>query len=116
MISSQSGNKAAFPRLLIHKEDGAAPAPAPVTFCEYADGADDLGGLVAVPLVSSLGLALAQTANDPLPWGSAERETASSVQPPNTGPVTEIEVPAGSNGTAPAFYDVAATFTFGQPE
>jgi hypothetical protein len=42
VISDQTGNAVILPRLLIHKQ--ADLVDAPITFCEYADGADNNGG------------------------------------------------------------------------
>jgi hypothetical protein len=107
VISGQSGNTVVYPRLLIHKEDGPG---APISFCEYADGADDAGGLVQIPLVPSLQDALGAT-EEPLAMGIGGTLDCGSDQP-YASPVTEIEVPAASNDASTAFYDVAATFTF----
>ena len=41
-----------YPRLLIHKQ--ADLANAPITFCEYADGANNNAGLAAIPRVPTL--------------------------------------------------------------
>jgi hypothetical protein len=112
VISSEAGNKRVHPRLLIHQEDGPE---APIEFCEFADGADNLEGLVQVPLVPSLLDALNET-EDPLNMGIGGTQDCLPGSPQVPGPVSEIEVPAASNGTSAAFYDVAATFTFGPPE
>ena len=53
MISSQSGSAQVYPRLLIHKQSGAA-LNLPITSCEYADGADNSGGLAPAPKVPTL--------------------------------------------------------------
>jgi hypothetical protein len=109
VISDQSGTTVVHPRLLIHKEDGAG---APITFCEYADGANNNAGLDQIQRVPTL--AAAETAMDtPLSMGIGGSLDCGSTQPPSpTGTVTEIWVPAASNGTSTAFYDVAATFAF----
>jgi hypothetical protein len=86
VISSQSGSAVVHPRLLIHKD-----LAAPITFCEYADGADNNAGLDTISLVPTLQDAVAAM-QTPLDMGN--------------GVVQEIDVPQG-------FYDVAATFAFG---
>ena len=49
----------------------------------------------------------------PLSMGIGGTLDCGSTQPPSpTGTVTEIWVPAASNGTSTAFYDVEATFVF----
>jgi hypothetical protein len=120
VISNQSGNAVVYPRLLIHKESGAivndGPPDAPIEFCEYVDGANNQLGLDQIPRVASL-----QDAEDamdtPLNMGIGGSldcdSTGQPVPPPVTGAVTEIWVPAAS-ATDPAYYDVAATFAFGQ--
>jgi hypothetical protein len=107
VISDQSGNALVHPRLLIHKEDTAG---APITFCEYADGANNNAGLDQIPRVPTLQDAVSalQTA---LSMGIGGSLDCGSTQP-YTPAVTEIWVPAASNGTATAFYDVAVTFAF----
>ena len=98
VISDQSGTRAVHPRLLIHKEVGAG-----VTYCEYADGANNNAGLAQAPLVASF--ADAEDAMDtPLSMGIGGTLDCGSTQP-YTPAVTEIWVPEG-------FYDVAATFAF----
>ena len=101
-----------YPRLLIHKEDGASASPAPITFCEFADGANNNAGLAQIPRVPSLQDAVTAM-NTPLGMGIGGTLDCGSTQP-YTPAVTEIWVPAGSNGTATAYYDVAATFTFAE--
>jgi len=102
VISDQAGNAFVHPRLLIHKDSGTA-----ITFCEYADGANNIAGLDQITLVPTL--VAAETAMDtPLNMGIGGSLDCGSTQPPAgpDGVVTEIWVPAG-------FYDVAATFAFG---
>jgi Collagen triple helix repeat (20 copies) len=109
VISSQSGNAAVHPRLLIHKQADLANSP-PVTFCEYADGANNNAGLAVVPRVSSFQDAV-NAMQAPLSMGIGGSLDCGSTQP-FTPEVTEIWVPAAS-AVDSAFYDVAATFTFG---
>jgi hypothetical protein len=104
----RSGTTLVHPRLLIHKQDGGG---APITYCEYADGANNSAGLAQIPRVPTLGDA-ASAMQTPLSMGIGGSLDCGSTQPPSpTGTVTEIWVPAASNGTSTAFYDVAATFT-----
>jgi len=109
VISDQSGNALVHPRLLIHKEDSPG---APITFCEYADGANNNAGLDQIPRVPSLQDAVSAM-QTPLNMGIGGTLDCGSTQTyPITGVVTEILVPAASNGSSTAFYDVAATFAF----
>jgi hypothetical protein len=82
----------------------------PVTFCEYADGANNNAGLAVVPRVSSFQDAV-NAMQAPLSMGIGGSLDCGSTQP-FTPEVTEIWVPAAS-AVDSAFYDVAATFTFG---
>src|SRR5262245_27389488 len=109
VISDQSGNAAVHPRLLIHKQSGAV-ANAPITFCEYADGADNRAGLDQIPRVPSLQDAVSAL-QTPLSMGIGGSLDCGSTQTSITGVVTEIWVPA-ADATNPAYYDVAATFAF----
>ena len=109
VISDQSGNAAVHPRLLIHKQSGAV-ANAPITFCEYADGADNRAGLDQIPRVPSLQDAVSAL-QTPLSMGIGGSLDCGSTQTSITGVVTEIWVPAAT-ATDPAYYDVAATFAF----
>ena len=108
VISDQSGNALVHPRLLIHKQSGAI-ANAPIEFCEYADGADNNAGLDQIPRVPSLQDAVSAL-QTPLSLGIGGSLDCGSAQP-YTPAVTEICVPAAT-ATAPAYYDVAATFAF----
>ena len=105
VISDQTGNAVIHPRLLIHKDQAA-----PIVFCEYADGADNNAGLDQIPRVPSLQDAVSAM-QTPLNMGIGGTLDCGSAQP-YTPVVTEIWVPAASNGTSTAFYDVAATFAF----
>ena len=108
VISTQSGNAAVHPRLLIHKQ--ADLAAAPITFCEYADGANNNAGLAQIPRVPSFQDAVSAM-QTPLGMGIGGSLDCGSTQP-FTAEVTEIWVPAAS-AVDSAFYDVAATFAFG---
>ena len=94
---------------MIHKDPGTA-ADAPITSCEYADGAGTLTGLDQIGRVASLGEALdaMRTPLDMGIGGSLDCDSDQDYSPT----VSEIEVPAGSDIDT-AFYDVAATFSFG---
>jgi hypothetical protein len=107
VISDQSTDSAqVYPRLLIHKQANLANAP--ITFCEYADGANNSGGLASIPRVASQDAGTAM--QTPLSMGIGGSLDCGSTQA-YTPAVTEIWVPAASPADS-AFYDVAATFTF----
>src|SRR5262249_33375709 len=108
VISDQSGNALVHPRLLIHKQSGAM-LNAPITFCEFADGANNNAGLDQIQRVPSLQDAVTamQTPLSMGIGGSLDCGSAQTYAPA----VTEIWVPAAT-ANDPAFYDVAATFTF----
>jgi hypothetical protein len=108
VISTQSGNATVHPRLLIHKQ--ADLANAPITFCEYADGANNNAGLALIPRVPTLAGAVSAM-QTPLSMGIGGSLDCGSTQT-FTPEVTEIWVPAASASDS-AFYDVAATFQFG---
>jgi hypothetical protein len=108
VISAQSGNALVHPRLLIHKEDGPG---APITFCEYADGANNNAGLAQIPRVPTLADAVTAM-QTPLSMGIGGTADCVTGSPPAPPEVTVISVPAASNGTSTAFYDVGATFAF----
>ena len=110
VISSQTGTANFFPRITIHKVDGAAAAPAPLTFCENADGANNNLGFDQVARVATLAEALVAM-QTPLTMGIGGSLDCGAGQP-YTPSVTEIWVPAGSNGTAPAQYDVWVSLAF----
>ena len=97
-----------YPRLLIHKQ--ADLANAPITFCEYADGANNNAGLAGIQRVPTLADAVTAM-QTPLSMGIGSSLDCGSTQP-YTPDVTEIWVPAASAADS-AFYDVAATFSFG---
>jgi hypothetical protein len=101
VVSNQSAaNATVHPRLLIHKDLGA------ITFCEYADGANNNAGLAQIPRVPTLAEAVVAM-QTPLTMGIGGSLDCGSTQPyPPDGEATEIWVPQG-------FYDVWATFAFG---
>jgi hypothetical protein len=107
VISAQSGNALVHPRLLIHKEDSPG---APMTFCEYADGANNNAGLDQISRVPTAAAAVTAM-QTPLNMGIGGTLDCGSGQT-YSPVVTEIDVPASSNGTSTAFYDVAAAFAF----
>ena len=111
VISSQTGTAAFYPRLVVHKEDNPG---APMTFCEYADGATNNLGIDQVQRVPTLGAAVAamQTQRN-LGIGGTLDCGATGQTNPVSGIVKEIWVPASANGTGTAFYDVSATLGFG---
>ena len=107
MISDQSGTAVVHPRLLIHKQ--ADLAALRITFCEYADGANNNAGLDPISRVPTLAAAVSRDGT-PLSMGIGGSLDCGSTQP-YTPAVTEIWVPAASAADT-AFYDVAATFAF----
>jgi hypothetical protein len=113
VVSTQTGDVEFYPRLLIHSQSGAAVG-APMTFCEYVDGANNNLGIDQVPRVATLAAALTETttALDMGIGGSLDCGTTGQPAPPTNGAVTEIWVPAAS-ATDSAFYDVWVTFAFG---
>jgi hypothetical protein len=110
VISDQIGNAAVHPRLLIHKDAPTSASPTPITFCEYADGANNNAGLAQIPRVPTLQDAVAAM-QTPLSMGIGGSLDCGSAQP-FTPEVQEIWVPAAS-AVDTAYYDVAATFAFG---
>jgi hypothetical protein len=109
VISDQSGTTVVHPRLLIHKQ--ADTVDAPITYCEYADGANNNAGLAQIARVPTL-VAAAEAMQIPRSMGIGGSLDCGSTQPPSpTGTVTEIWVPAASASDS-AFYDVTATFAF----
>jgi len=107
VLSDQSGTTLVHPRLLINKQANAASAP--ITSCEYADGANNNAGLDTISRVPTL-VAAEAAMNTPLSMGIGGSLDCGSTQPYSPS-VTEIWVPAASV-TDSAFYDVAATFAF----
>ena len=70
VITTRTGNATVYPRLLIHKQ--ADLANAPMTFCEYADGATNGAGVAPASRVPSLAAALTAT-QTPAEWRFAHR-------------------------------------------
>ena len=111
MISDRSGDAVVHPRLLIHKESGAivndGPPDAAIEFCEYADGVT-----ARIPRVPTL-LTAEDAMDEPLSLsvGSIDCDSGQA-DPPPTGILDEIEVPAAT-ANDPEYYDVEATFAFG---
>jgi hypothetical protein len=107
VISTRSGNSVLFPRILIHKQIDLANAP--MTFCEYADGANNNLGANRIPRVPSLRAATREmrTALNMGIGGSLDCGAGQSYSPT----VNEIWVPAGSAADS-AFYDVSVTLQF----
>jgi len=108
VISDQSGTTVIHPRLRIYKE-AATSANTPVTFCEYADGANNNAGLDTISRVPTLAAA-SIAMNTPLSMGIGGSLDCGSTQTYSPA-VTEIWVPAAS-ATDTAYYDVSATFAF----
>ena len=108
MISNQSGNATIFPRLLIYKQ--ADLVAAPITYCEFADGANNNAGLDTIPRVPTLADAVIAM-QTPLSMGIGGSLDCGTSQP-YTPEVTEIWVNAAS-GSDSNFVDVAGTFAFG---
>ena len=105
VISSQTGTAAFYPRLVIHKEDANDPAPAPMTFCEYADGANNQLGVdqvERVPTAQAAVDAMRETAQTMGIGGSLDCGAGQPAAPPVTGAVDEIWVPAGGTGRTPS--------------
>ena len=117
--AGQTGTVPFYPRITIHKEDAAAAAPAPMTFCEAADGANNNLGVDQVARVSTVADAVIAM-RTPLSMGIGSTADCGAGQTAGSS-VKEILVPVGSLSTAPAQYDVWVTLGFGpglvtQPE
>lgn len=111
VISAQTGTAAFHPRLLIHKQ--ADLLAAPITFCENADGVNNNTGIGLIPRVATLSDAVTAI-QTPLNMGIGGSLDCGSTQT-YAPEVTEIWVPAASASDT-AFYDVTATFAFGQTD
>jgi hypothetical protein len=98
-----------YPRLLIYEQPDFAGDP-PISYCEYADGANNNAGLAVIPRVPTMAEAVIamQTSLRMGIGGSLDCDTSQ----PYTPDVTEIWVPAAS-AVDSAFYDVSSTFVFG---
>ena len=55
VISTSRVLTVVHPRLLIHKNPNTAPADTPITFCEYADGANNNAGLDTISARADVG-------------------------------------------------------------
>ena len=79
-----------------------------MSYCEYADGANNNLGVAQVPRVPTLAAALAATTPPAgaIPMGIGGSLDCGTAQTDADGVVTEIWVPAGG-------YDVWATLVFG---
>jgi hypothetical protein len=107
VISTRSGKATLFPRILIHRQ---ADLPnAPITYCEYADGANNNLGVNRIPRVPSLRAATREM-RTPLGMGIGGSLDCGAGQP-YSGTVKEIWVPAASAADS-AFYDVSVTLQF----
>jgi hypothetical protein len=106
VITDRSGDADLYPRRLIHKQDGG---DAPMSYCEYADGANNSGALSPIKRVPTLDDAN-EAMQEPLTMGIEGSLGCGSTQE-YTSTVDEIWVPAGPNG-ASAYYDVSTTVTF----
>jgi hypothetical protein len=106
VLSGKDGSALVHARVLIYKQDGPS---APESYCEYADASTNSGTPAAidrVPLDTRL-----ISINDPLNMGiggSLDCGAGQTYRPS----VKEIEVPAASDGSSTASYDVWATFGF----
>ena len=105
VITDRPGDADLYPRLLIYKQGGI---DAPMTYCEYADGANNSGALSPIERVPTLDEANAAM-EEPLTLGIGGSLDCGSTQT-YTSTVTEIWVPAA--GTSSAYYDVSTTVTF----
>jgi hypothetical protein len=111
VISNQAGTAAFHPRILIHKQDNGS---APMTYCEYADGANNNLGVDQVQRVPTMQDAVvAMRTPRSMGIGGTLDCGAGQPGPGPAGVVTEIWVPASSNGTGNAIYDVWTTLGFG---
>jgi hypothetical protein len=107
VLSDNGGKTLIYPRVLIYKQDGP---PAPESYCEYADGANNNGGLDTVdkvPMdtsVTKIDTQLSMGIGGSLDCGAGQSY-------PANGTVTDIWVPAASNGASTASYDVWTNFS-----
>ena len=108
VISQRSGTSTVFPRILVHQESGAVSG-SPMTFCEYADGANNRLGAARVQRVPSF-RAAGPAMREPQGLGVGSLDCGAN-QPP--GPtVREIWVPAPTDGLTSNYYDVWVTLNF----
>jgi hypothetical protein len=109
VISQRSGTSAVFPRILVQKESGAVRG-APLTYCEYADGANNNLGAARVQRVPSLRAATAAM-QEPQGLGVGGSLDCDANQP-SSPRLNEIWVPANPDGVSDNFYDVWVTLNF----
>ncbi len=109
VISERSGTSLVFPRITIHKESGAALGQ-PMTFCEYAEGANNNLGAARVERVPSV-QAGRSAIREPQGVGVGGSLDCGAGQPFSQR-VTEVWVPAASASNASNYYDVWVTLTF----
>ena len=108
VISNRSGTSTVFPRILVHKNLDVIGAP--MTYCEYADGANNSFGAARVQRVPSLAAAV-PAMREPQSLGLGGSIDCGAGQP-SSPTVNEIWVPAASDGVSSNFYDVWVTLTF----
>jgi len=109
VISQRSGTSIVVPRILVHKQVDVIGAP--MTYCEYADGANNNLGAARVQRVPSLRAAATAT-RVPQTLGLGGSIDCGANQPGPSSRVNEIWVPAASDGVSSNFYDVWVTLTF----
>jgi|tagenome__1003787_1003787.scaffolds.fasta_scaffold20945882_3 hypothetical protein len=107
VISQRTGTSTVFPRITVHKQPNITTAP--MSFCEYADGANNNLGVARVQRVPSL-RAAGPAMRTPQTMGLGGSFDCGANQPGPTSPATEIWVPA--DGVNSNFYDVWVTLTF----
>ena len=103
--SKPSGTLGFVARVTIHKEDGPNAA---IHICEYADGPP--GSVNRVPNLAAAETDM-QTPRNLAIGGTLD--CGSTQTRPASGVVKDIWVPAASNGTSTAFYDVWVTVGYG---
>ncbi|WP_457207514.1 hypothetical protein [Nocardioides sp. P5_C9_2] len=109
VISERSGTSLVFPRITIHKES-ATGIGQPMTFCEYADGANNNLGAARVQRVPSV-RAGRSAIREPQGLGVGGSLDCGAGQPFSQR-ITEIWVPATPESNASNYYDVWVTLTF----
>ena len=106
VISQRAGTSLVYPRITIHKESGASSG-LPMTFCEYADGANNNLGAARVQRVPSV-QAGRPAIREPQGMGAGSLDCGAAQ--PSGERINEIWVPAGDAATN--YYDVWVTLTF----
>ena len=108
VISPRTGTSTVFPRILVHKNLDVIGAP--MTYCEYADGANNNLGAARVQRVPTLAAAVpAMRVSQNLGLGGSIDCGAGQ---PSSPTMNEIWVPAADDGVSSNFYDVWVTLTF----